>query len=42
MSLTLLGLQNSLLEYNEEEERYSAAHHPFTSPMDEDIRFIRN
>ena len=29
-----------LLEYNEEEERYSAAHHPFTSPMDEDIDLL--
>ncbi|PKK38711.1 Aspartyl-tRNA synthetase [Clostridiaceae bacterium JG1575] len=26
-----------LLEYNEEEKRYVAAHHPFTSPMEEDI-----
>ncbi|MGM8212963.1 aspartate--tRNA ligase [Virgibacillus sp. W0430] len=25
-----------LLEYDEEEKRYTAAHHPFTSPMDED------
>ena len=26
-----------LLEYSEEEERYVAAHHPFTAPMDEDV-----
>jgi len=29
-----------LLEYDEEEKRYVAKHHPFTSPMDEDIEFI--
>lgn len=26
-----------LLDYSEEEERYVAAHHPFTAPMDQDI-----
>jgi len=26
-----------LFEYDEEEDRYAAKHHPFTSPMDEDI-----
>ncbi len=26
-----------LFEYNEEEQRYEAAHHPFTSPKDEDV-----
>jgi aspartyl-tRNA synthetase len=26
-----------LLEWNEEEERYDALHHPFTSPRDEDL-----
>jgi len=26
-----------LLEYDEDEKRYVAAHHPFTSPVDEDI-----
>jgi aspartyl-tRNA synthetase len=29
-----------LVEYNEEENRYVAAHHPFTSPMDEDIQYL--
>ena len=29
-----------LLEYDEEEQRYVAMHHPFTSPMDEDIQFM--
>jgi len=29
-----------LLEYDEEEERYVAMHHPFTSPMDEDIELL--
>ncbi len=29
-----------LLEYDEEENRYVAVHHPFTSPMDEDIEFL--
>lgn len=29
-----------LLEYNEEENRYVATHHPFTAPMDEDIEFL--
>ena len=29
-----------LLEYDEEENRYIAVHHPFTSPMDEDIPFL--
>ncbi|MEQ8198563.1 MAG: aspartate--tRNA ligase [Clostridiaceae bacterium] len=31
-----------LLEYDEEEGRYCAAHHPFTSPMDEDIEFLES
>ena len=29
-----------LLEYDEEEGRYFAAHHPFTMPMDEDIQYL--
>ena len=29
-----------LFEYSEEEGRYVAKHHPFTSPMDEDIEFL--
>ncbi|KPU44979.1 aspartate--tRNA ligase [Oxobacter pfennigii] len=29
-----------LLEYDEEEKRYVAVHHPFTSPMDEDIEYL--
>jgi aspartyl-tRNA synthetase len=26
-----------LLEFDDEEQRFVAVHHPFTSPMDEDI-----
>ncbi|MBR2593058.1 MAG: aspartate--tRNA ligase [Firmicutes bacterium] len=29
-----------LLEWDDEENRYVAVHHPFTAPMDEDIPFI--
>ncbi len=29
-----------LLEYDEEENRYVAMHHPFTAPMDEDLAFL--
>jgi aspartyl-tRNA synthetase len=29
-----------LLEYSEEEERFVAKHHPFTSPMEEDIPLL--
>jgi aspartyl-tRNA synthetase len=29
-----------LLEFDDEEERYVARHHPFTSPMDEDLGII--
>ncbi len=29
-----------LLEYSEEEDRYVAVHHPFTSPMDEDLKIL--
>jgi aspartyl-tRNA synthetase len=31
-----------LLEYDEEENRYVAKHHPFTSPMEEDIEFLES
>lgn len=31
-----------LLEYNEEEKRYTAMHHPFTAPMDEDIDLLES
>lgn len=29
-----------LFEYDEEEQRYVAIHHPFTAPMDEDMKYI--
>ncbi|HHT23978.1 MAG TPA: aspartate--tRNA ligase [Clostridiaceae bacterium] len=29
-----------MFEYNEEEDRYVAVHHPFTSPMDEDLHLL--
>ncbi|MGI6140262.1 MAG: aspartate--tRNA ligase [Caldicoprobacterales bacterium] len=29
-----------LLEYDEEQQRFTAKHHPFTSPMDEDIPLL--
>ncbi len=29
-----------LFEYSEEEQRFVAEHHPFTSPMDEDLPFL--
>ncbi|EKQ56980.1 MULTISPECIES: aspartate--tRNA ligase [unclassified Clostridium] len=31
-----------LFEYSEEEDRYTACHHPFTAPMDEDLDFIES
>jgi aspartyl-tRNA synthetase len=31
-----------LLEYNEEERRYEALHHPFTSPAEEDLVFLKD
>ncbi len=31
-----------LLEFNEEEGRYAAAHHPFTCPLDEDIKMLES
>jgi aspartyl-tRNA synthetase len=33
-------LEFPLLEFDDEEERYVARHHPFTSPMDEDLGII--
>jgi len=29
-----------LLEYDEDEKRYVAKHHPFTSPMEEDLKYL--
>ncbi len=29
-----------LLEYNEDEKRYEAVHHPFTAPMEEDLEWL--
>ena len=31
-----------LLEYNDEEKRYEALHHPFTSPVEEDLAHLKN
>ena len=31
-----------LLEWNEEENRYTAMHHPFTMPMEEDLPLIES
>lgn len=31
-----------LLEYDEDEKRFVAKHHPFTSPMEEDLEYIEN
>ncbi|MGE5841789.1 MAG: aspartate--tRNA ligase [Deltaproteobacteria bacterium] len=31
-----------LLEYNEEEGRLESVHHPFTSPLDEDLPFLQD
>jgi aspartyl-tRNA synthetase len=30
-----------MFEYNEEDDRYYAMHHPFTSPLDEDLPLLR-
>ncbi|MCX7884986.1 MAG: aspartate--tRNA ligase [Caloramator sp.] len=49
--LNLIGLENKefkflwvtefpLVEFDEEEGRYVAVHHPFTAPMDEDIKYL--
>jgi aspartyl-tRNA synthetase len=29
-----------LFEWNDEDNRWDSAHHPFTSPMDEDVRYL--
>jgi len=34
--------QFPLLDYSEEENRYVAAHHPFTMPMDEDLQYLES
>lgn len=31
-----------MFEINEEEKRYKAMHHPFTSPKDEDIKYLKD
>jgi len=31
-----------LLEYNEEEDRFEAVHHPFTSPLEEDVYLLKD
>lgn len=31
-----------MLEFDEEENRYVAVHHPFTAPMDEDLQYIES
>jgi aspartyl-tRNA synthetase len=31
-----------LLEWDDEEKRWAAVHHPFTAPMDEDLEFIES
>lgn len=31
-----------LLEYDENEQRYAAMHHPFTAPLDEDVHFFHS
>lgn len=31
-----------LLEWSEEEERFSAMHHPFTMPMEEDLQYLES
>lgn len=32
----------AMFEYDEEEGRYFAAHHPFTMPMDEDLQYLES
>jgi aspartyl-tRNA synthetase len=31
-----------LLEWDEEDKRWAAVHHPFTAPMDEDVEFVES
>jgi len=31
-----------LLEWDEEEQRWAAVHHPFTAPMDEDLEYVES
>lgn len=31
-----------LLEWDEDEKRWAAVHHPFTAPMDEDLQFVES
>ena len=31
-----------LFEYDQDEDRYVAKHHPFTSPMDEDLHLLES
>jgi aspartyl-tRNA synthetase len=31
-----------LLEWDEDEKRWSAVHHPFTAPMDEDLQYVES
>ena len=33
-------LEFPMYEWNEDEDRWDAMHHPFTSPMDEDVEFL--
>ncbi|HEV7698845.1 MAG TPA: aspartate--tRNA ligase [Pyrinomonadaceae bacterium] len=37
----LIVTEFPMFEHNEESGRYDAAHHPFTSPMDEDLELFR-
>jgi aspartyl-tRNA synthetase len=37
----LIVTEFPMFEYNEQTGRYDAAHHPFTSPMDEDVEMFR-
>lgn len=37
----LLVTEFPMFEYNEDTDNYDAAHHPFTSPMDEDLEMFR-